>query len=83
VDKPDTCLDKKCIGNGGFCQACIHRSEIAKKGYELCRIVECIPASKEQTAAIVAVQEYVKFVESHPVVKGGRAKGWGKCHGAK
>ena len=63
IMKPTTCQDEKCDGMAGTCEMCINRSAIAKKGYELCRIIENIPASLEQTAGIIAVQEFIRFAE--------------------
>lgn len=65
--KPLTCQseDKNCTGSGGEnCPMCINRSIIAKEGYDLIRIIECVPASVEQTTAVVAAERFIKIAES-------------------
>jgi len=61
--KPVACLDKDCSG-GVTCHVCINRNIIAKEGYNLIQIIERVPASTEQTAAVNAAEQFIKIAEN-------------------
>ena len=61
--KPDTCVDAKCQGND-HCSGCINRSIIAKEGYSLLQTIERIPASEEQTNAVIEAERFIKLAEN-------------------
>ena len=61
--KPSSCLDAKCPG-GEHCNACVNRSHIAKRAYYFMRVLEDVPASIQQTAAVNAFEEFAKFAEA-------------------
>jgi hypothetical protein len=61
--KPATCLDKDC-SRGVTCHVCINRNIIAKEGYNLIQIIERVPASAEQTAAVNAAEQFIKIAEN-------------------
>jgi hypothetical protein len=63
MNKPSTCLDVKCNGNGDLCGCCINRSIIANKGYLLVQAIEACSASEAQTNAVILASEFIKLAE--------------------
>jgi len=61
--KPTLCTDLKCNG-GECCTFCLKRNIIAEEGHKLIEIIERIPASKEQTTAVNATQNFINMAET-------------------
>jgi len=63
MKRPSTCLDLKCETVTSLCMACLNRSILAKKGYELIQAIEMCGASAELIKAVNLAEAFIKLAE--------------------